>query len=157
MTPRNITCSICERVYTGSNSWNTDSDDEIESGLFQAMANFVPKSSPEVEVPTDSQPSSPVRPPSTDSWEQEPFVYESVVGAHTPPLELRHETEVVARQETETRQISINAVASREKACLQQNLSHGTGQESPRHHYHPHEQRQSDHPKIGSQLSRTQL
>lgn len=102
-------------------------------------------------------PSSPMRPPSTDSWEQEPFIYDSVVGAHTPPLEHRQETPPALRRNTGTKKPPIGTVASGAKAYLQQSLNHGADQDSPLNDYDLHEQRQSDNSATESRLSHSPL
>lgn len=70
MPPNNhYICSVCKNVHRGPNCWSTDSDEEIDSGLLQAMKTLVPKEVPEiVDIPGQESQSQSIL--STESWER---------------------------------------------------------------------------------------
>ncbi|RDI82557.1 hypothetical protein Vi05172_g7340 [Venturia inaequalis] len=83
------TCSVCKKLHIGANCWSEDSDEDIDSGLLQAMRTLVPREPPDVvddpEVTPDQQ-SRPQSVSSTDSWERGDPSYVHEEHISTPPI-----------------------------------------------------------------------
>lgn len=116
------TCSVCRQVHIGANCWSTDSSDEdIDSGLLQAMRTLIPKEVPvPVEEPRVPHQQSRVQSVSSrEPWERgesSSFPEERV---HTP-ITYRQATASLSRQSLENKAPFINVSVPDANAYRQQ-------------------------------------
>jgi hypothetical protein len=144
-------CSNCKKVHTGPSCWNTDEDDEIDSGLLKAMAKMAPRPAPEAfDEEKKIRPSSRALPPSPTAFKAEELFPScgAVAEAEAPPL--RHRKEAPP----EIERSSIIAAFSGAKAYLQQTLNADNGRESLLHNSNPRERRQNEDFEKDAQLAR---
>ncbi|TID15878.1 hypothetical protein E6O75_ATG08936 [Venturia nashicola] len=115
------TCSVCKKVHIGGNCWSTDSDEEIDSSLLQAMRALVPKEVPEtVEVPRRELQEQSVS--SMQSWERGESSSTHEERIPTPSIHCKA-TSSLSNQKQENKLLSINACVPDADPFRQQTLN----------------------------------
>lgn len=153
MQSRN-TCNVCKKIHTGPNCWNTESDEEIDSGLLRAMERLLPKPTLEILQEIQQVPSRPSRAlsiASTDSWEKEET---SPSPEHVPIPEVlassrqQYATTLVPNQVMEDNHPAGNTVISNVKTYLHQTLNTDIERATRRHDSGLHNRQRSDGSEI---------